>query len=443
MMERDSNTIRAIAWGEVFPWLSILRAFRIAVAAQVLVLAATGVLLTATAWSLLGGLFGTDSSATNWLAPYVTCPWKAATSAVPNQPPVLGIDGRERLCGDSCPLSGPAGIQERVAPADSMGCPMAGRPQNPMCHAWGTLTSPALRGLEARGEPIRGLVCVLLCGVAGVAIWAFFGAAICRIAAVQLAAEERVGLGAALRFAVQKWPAYFAAPLFPIGGVLIVAIPVFVLGWIMKLSFGLFLGGLLWPLALAAGLLMTLLLIGVLFGWPLMWATISVEGTDSFDALSRSYAYLFQRPLHYLFYAFIAGFIGWLGWLLVENFAAGVIWTSLWAAGWGTGAERIAAITGGSSELDALSYGGATLVRFWASCVKLVAIGYLFSYFWVASTAIYFLLRRDVDATETDEVYLDADASEESFGLPTIAADQAGAPVATENPVKDEPNEAE
>ena len=109
----------------------------------------------------------------------------------------------------------------------------------------------------------------------------------------------------------------------------------------MRANFGLLLGGLLWPLVLVAGLLMTLLLLGLLFGWPLMWATISAEGTDSFDALSRSYAYVFQRPLHYLFYVVVAGFVGWLGWLLVANFAAGVIWMSDWAAGWGAGGDRL------------------------------------------------------------------------------------------------------
>ena len=91
----------------------------------------------------------------------------------------------------------------------------------------------------------------------------------------------------------------------------------------MKANLGLLLGGLLWPLALVAGLLMTLLLLGLLFGWPLMWATISAEGTDSFDALSRSYAYVFQRPLHYLFYIMVAAVIGWLGWLLVRELRRG------------------------------------------------------------------------------------------------------------------------
>ena len=47
------------------------------------------------------------------------------------------------------------------------------------------------------------------------------------------------------------------------------------------------------------------LAVGLAAGWPLMWPTISSEGTDAFDALSRSYAYVYQRPLAYLLYAVI------------------------------------------------------------------------------------------------------------------------------------------
>ncbi len=296
------------------------------------------------------------------------------------------------------------------------------------------LVDPARGGrFEGNWSLSRAVVSVLLCGLLGVAIWAFFGAAICRMAAVQLAADEQVGWGAALRFACRKWPSYCFAPLLPIGGVLLAAIPVAVLGLLMRANVGLLLGGFLWPLALAAGAFMALLLLGVLFGWPLMWATISAEGTDSFDALSSSYAYLFQRPLHYVCYAAVAGFFGWLGWLLVQNFAAGVVWMSYWAAGWGSGSDQIQSILGGGESLTGVGYAGSVLVRFWAGCVKLLAVGYLFSYFWTAAVAIYFLLRRDVDATETDEVFLDADASEQSFGLPAIRTDKAGAPVAEDD----------
>ena len=76
---------------------------------------------------------------------------------------------------------------------------------------------------------------------------------------------------------------------------------------------------------------------------------------------------------------------------------------------------------------SSLAHAAAALIVFWNGWVKLLAIGYAFSYFAVASTAIYYLLRRDVDARETDEVFLDADGSEQKFGLPRLQKDAAGA----------------
>jgi len=193
---------------------------------------------------------------------------------------------------------------------------------------------------------------------------------------------------------------------------------------------------------------MAVLLLGLLFGWPLMFGTISAEGTDTFDALSRSYAYTFQRPLHYLFYALVAAVLGWLGWVLVQNFAGGVIALTYWTAGWGAGWQaedltRVDAIMQGSDALGGIGGAGATVIHFWVGCVKQLAVGFLYAYFWTATSAIYLLLRRDVDATETDEVYLDADASEEEFGLAAIQTDEAGAPEVVEGDGASERSDSE
>ena len=58
-----------------------------------------------------------------------------------------------------------------------------------------------------------------------------------------------------------------------------------------------------------------------------------------------------------------------------------------------------------------------------------MGVGYLFSYFWTASTAIYYLLRRDIDATEMDEVYIEEEAT---APLPPIRTDASGAAVMSE-----------
>jgi hypothetical protein len=386
----------------------------LAITLRCLVLGAVGVLLTVIVWGVIASLFCTgifendatiSNPATIWLRPYAEQPWTTMTSLADP--------------GVRCPML-PATAK---APANLQ--------NNPVMVPWRTLTQPAWSSLSSTGFAVRDAVCLILCGLTGVAIWAFFGAAICRTAAVRLAADEQVGFGAATRYACRKWPAYCAAPLLPIGGVILVTIAVLVLGWIMRTNVGLVLVGFLWPLVLVAGFLMAILLLGVLFGFPLMWGTISAEGTDSFDALSRSYAYVFQRPLRYLFYIAVAGLLGWLGWIVVWNFAEGVIALGYWAAGWGCGQEQIDSISSYTGKgLSDVGLFGARIVHFCAGCVRLLAVGYMFSYFWTASSAIYFLLRHDVDATEMDEVFLDADATEQDASLPAVATDPSAAPIA-------------
>ena len=174
---------------------------------------------------------------------------------------------------------------------------------------------------------------------------------------------------------------------------------------------------------------MALLLLGLGFGWPLMWATISTEGTDSFDALSRSYAYVFQRPLRYLFYVLVAGRPRLARLAAGRDFAAAVICAQL--LGRRLGKRRIGCgieIQGGTPAWSGMSHAGSRIIHFWVVCVKSLAVGYFYGYFWTASSAIYLLLRRDVDATETDEVFLDADKSEPEHGLPPLGTDQAEGP---------------
>jgi hypothetical protein len=415
MLERNGGTIRAVAWSDIFPWLSIFRTFRLAVGFRALIMAAVAVYITVIGWSFFGRVFKVTenpAASTDWLKPFADSPLKGTVEVVPDVPPILTATYIRDVTQSP--------VQEQAG--------------DPVSYTFNYLNQPLREGL-AQDAGLKSVICLILCGLWSLAVWAFFGAAICRIAAVQLATSERVSWGAALRHACVKYIAYFSAPLIPLLGLAAAILPVLLVGLIMYLlgSLGIFLAGLGWPLMLIAGVVMTFILLGLFFGWPLMWGTISAEGTDSFDALSRSYAYVFQRPLHYLFYASVAAFVGWLGWLLVENFAAGIIWLTYWAASWGAGQEVVGNVVL-STDVGRLGNAGIWLIHLFTGCVKLLAVGYLFSFFWTASTAIYFLLRRTVDATEMDEVFLDADEGEKSFALPKIATDEHGAPVAEEGP---------
>src|SRR5262249_40946952 len=170
----------------------------------------------------------------------------------------------------------------------------------------------------------------------------------------------------------------------------------------------------------------------------LMWPTVSAEGTDSFDALSRSYSYTYQRPVHYLFYAAVAGILGMLAWIVVIIFANGVITYSYWAASWGSGAARMNDIRDyvqGAASLSNASTPmswGVHAIRFWVRVVAYLAVGFLFSYFWCAATYIYFLLRQAVDATEIDEVAVEEEP--ELHGLPPLTSESGGPPQVVDPP---------
>ena len=63
---------------------------------------------------------------------------------------------------------------------------------------------------------------------------------------------------------------------------------------------------------------MTLVLLGTVGGFNLMYPTIAVEGSDSFDAISRTFSYVYARPWRMLFYTLVAIVYGALCYLFVR-----------------------------------------------------------------------------------------------------------------------------
>src|SRR5262249_23215393 len=62
-----------------------------------------------------------------------------------------------------------------------------------------------------------------------------------------------------------------------------------------------------------------------LVGYPMMYPTLGAEGSDTLDALSRSYNYVYQAPWRYIWYSFlmivygavVVFFVGFFGSLTV------------------------------------------------------------------------------------------------------------------------------
>jgi len=100
--------------------------------------------------------------------------------------------------------------------------------------------------------------------------------------------------------------------------------------------------GLLFILALLGGLVMTLVLVGLLGGLNLMYPTIGVEGSDSFDAISRSFSYVFARPWLMLWYTLVSLVYGALCFLFVRFFIFMVLKLTWFFVGWWLTSKNVA-----------------------------------------------------------------------------------------------------
>ena len=203
-----------------------------------------------------------------------------------------------------------------------------------------------------------------------------------------------------------------------------------VIGWLLLLDFTALLMGLVWIAALVWGLILAIGLLGLLLGWPLMWATVGVERTDAFDGVSRCFAYVYQRPFHLVFYLLVATVLGLFGEAVVYYLAAAGVTLTEWTVSWGAGNERAAELmvapAAGAEPLIGMAAASAGVIRFWQATLMAVAASFPLGYLWCASVGIYLLLRRHIDSTEMDEISLDQDEPEQ--GLPKLTPDESGIP---------------
>jgi hypothetical protein len=425
--------LRAVAWTELFRWLLLLRSVRIALLARVIVLGAIGLIATTLGWRAIGWVFSASSDP-------VLAAWREDVSDwLWNRTPEFAI------------ATSVHGADELFASA------ARGLVEAPVT-LWLYLARPFIDLFDSRLTAI-GFFCLLLCGVWELLVWGLAGGAITRIAALKFTRDEAPDLLGALAHSARKLSAYSLAPLLALAGAAVFGLQLLVLGWIMRLGFFAMLAGIAWPFVLMLGLLMAILLIGALVGWPLMWATVSVEGTDAFDALSRSYAYTYQRPLRLLWYVLLSAFLAAVSMFVVKLFAASAISLGSWSIRWGldeptyhaivsprsvavetapvTGVPPLAvapladsgpilngpdatATSAAPMEVSGMRWLAGQAIAFWKSLLGALAAGYQAGFLWVAAVGVYLLLRKDIDGAEIDEIYVE---DEQEFGVASLVHD--------------------
>ena len=236
----------------------------------------------------------------------------------------------------------------------------------------------------------------------GMIVWGIFGVAIARMTAVRFAVDQSVRTRESLRFAMEKLPASLGAPLMPLLGVGCLWLICLVGGLLGRIpSVGPILVGAFWWLPLLLAGLMTLLLLGLAVGWPLMLSSIGTEDADSFDSFSRAYSYLFSRPWYALWLMFLALLYGSVLLTFVATIIQILMPLAEWSVASGLGGEQTFELLRGSDDVNGFA---SSAVDFWQNVIRLGLVGFVTSYFWTATTVIYFLLRKSVDATPLDAV---------------------------------------
>jgi hypothetical protein len=420
-MADESQAIQAINWREIFPFTHIFRAFWIAIHPSKLVL---GVLLIFTLF--LGGHILDAFWPTEYLPNafdvqhYEELRWAHA--------------GGDRLAQPEMPIGPKIGISVlflayETQQASALITSAATLQTAPAIHALANFTLVGPTWL------IRAhLLYAVLFAAIFLVLWGVFAGAIARIAAVHVARDEKISVRQAVSFSTSKVLSFVFAPLIPV-----IIITVFGLA----IAFGalLFYIPYIGPIAAAclfviwllASFLMTLAATGMIAGLNLMYPTIAVEGSDSFDAISRSFSYVFTRPWRMILYSVVALVYGAFCYVFLHLFVLAMLklthlFATLWLKGqpgtyfpliWPSPDLRSLIYTPAYSSLKFSDRLAAGIISFWIYLLIALLASFVISFYFSASTIIYTLMRAEVDATDLGDVYVDE--TEEDFGDPLPA----------------------
>lgn len=301
-------------------------------------------------------------------------------------------------------------------------------------------TGGALRSLYEMAYGVLWMMRVhplffLLFSAGGLVIWALGGGAICRIAAVQFARDERLTARQALAYAKDRLVGGFVlAPCIPLVFILIAGLLLILGGVLLRVpGFGDLLMGPAFALTVVGGFVAAVLVVGLLVGGGLFWPTVAAEGSDAFDSFSRSLSYPLSRPWKALLYAVIAVLLNSIAWVCVSLFVRLALLLTRAFVGFGTSPfgwwnrgtaeapvrklDLLWPLGGPSGLYTAPDWARLSWYEYfsasWIAIYVLLAIGliwaFLFSFYFCSSTVLYFLLRRDVDGTDLEEVFIEDD----------------------------------
>ncbi len=211
-------------------------------------------------------------------------------------------------------------------------------------------------------------------------VWLMLGSAIIDHAARSLCGLSETSMGRSLNLIPSRFLTTLGGLSLTLGGVVLLTGILWLISWLGSFEFLQPVYQTAWPLlTILFGLPLLLITVGLVVGWPLMLCAAVIDKSDTFDATSRTFAYLYQRVFHLVYLILIAGAIGVVCHWILEALQTGLFFTM-------EPFDQTADITWGKRVL------GNFLE------------GFYFAYFFTASAAIYLLLRKRVDDQPMDDM---------------------------------------
>ncbi len=308
------------------------------------------------------------------------------------------------------------------------------------------------------------VIYVLIC----LAVWSIAGGAICRVSALHATRDEKIPVKEAFVFAKDKFWSFFTAPLLPVVFLGLCCLGLILFGLIGAIPIvGEIITGVIFVLPLAIGFVLAIIIVGAIGGLGLMYPTIAVEGSDSFDAFSRCYSYVYARPWKTIFYTLIAAIYGTLCFVFVKLFIGLVFSATSKIMGLTMNIDS-ASLSAPLGKLEAMWFSptlagpffgrfylfplstseaiGSFFIALWVLLLVGLVIAFAISFFFSGYSIIYLLLRRDVDGTELDEVFVEefepqvplAEAREETAEAEKQGNSETSTTEVSESDTKDE-----
>lgn len=253
-------------------------------------------------------------------------------------------------------------------------------------------------------------------GVYFLFVLAVCGGALSRMAVMEVSGRENMRIREAVDFSLGNWLKLMVAPAMPLILAAALCGVIMLMGLFTTLPWLDVIGTLFYGLALIFGLLIAVLVLVYTASFHLLIPAIATENCDVWDAQQRAYAYVLNRPLHWLGYGLV-GIVGMaLGFVVVSVVA--VVTLNVTAGLFSTLTTNSALTAAGGFAMFDLtpqpatavhdawhSRVGAWLVQFWQSLVVSVVAAYVLAYYFAASTIVYLLMRRTCDGQDMAEVW--------------------------------------